>query len=101
MGPLEEIRKMSLMELVDALRPYVKDPAPKRLVDIWDHAFEVWGWREPMEEYKLVIVMRKDLKMRAGKMVAQGGHAVEGILDDGFLPRSGRRGTIRVERKSV
>jgi PTH2 family peptidyl-tRNA hydrolase len=84
MGPLEEIRKMSLMELVDALRPYTNDPAPKRLVDIWDHAFEVWGWREPMEEYKLVIVMRKDLKMRAGKMVAQGGHAIEGILEAGI-----------------
>lgn len=29
-----------------------------------------------MEQYKLVIVMRKDLGMRAGKMVSQGGHAV-------------------------
>ena len=29
-----------------------------------------------MEEVKQVIVMRKDLKMRRGKEIAQGGHAV-------------------------
>lgn len=29
---------------------------------------------------KLVIVMRTDLNMRKGKMVAQGGHAVEAVL---------------------
>lgn len=39
------------------------------------------------EEYKMVIVMRKDLTMRAGKMVAQGGHAVEGLIDDGIEPK--------------
>jgi PTH2 family peptidyl-tRNA hydrolase len=31
---------------------------------------------------QLVIVLRKDLGMRKGKMVAQGGHAVESIILD-------------------
>ena len=30
-----------------------------------------------MSEYKLIILMRTDLNMRKGKMVAQGGHAVQ------------------------
>jgi len=53
-----------------------------------------------MEEYKLVIVMRKDLKMRAGKMVAQGGHAVEGILDDG-IPAKVREAWNNSGRKKI
>jgi peptidyl-tRNA hydrolase, PTH2 family len=32
-----------------------------------------------MKEVKQVIVMRKDLKMRKGKMIAQGAHAVLGL----------------------
>ena len=35
---------------------------------------------------KLVIVMRKDLNMRKGKMVAQGGHAVQRALLDVDAP---------------
>lgn len=39
-----------------------------------------------MDEYKQVIVIRKDLKMRLGKSVAQGAHASLGaILRDGKL----------------
>jgi hypothetical protein len=51
MGPLEEIRKACLLELVNALRPFVGDDTPeareaKRLVAIWEHAFKVWGWEK-------------------------------------------------------
>lgn len=39
-----------------------------------------------MKEHKQVIVLRKDLNMRKGKMVAQGAHASLGaILDNGKL----------------
>jgi PTH2 family peptidyl-tRNA hydrolase len=31
--------------------------------------------------YKQVIILRKDLNMRKGKMVAQGSHAVEMVID--------------------
>jgi PTH2 family peptidyl-tRNA hydrolase len=33
-----------------------------------------------MAEYKQVVVLRKDLNMRKGKMVAQGGHAIVGAI---------------------
>lgn len=37
-----------------------------------------------MNEMKQVIILRKDLKMRKGKMVAQGAHAsMKAILDEG------------------
>ncbi len=79
MAPLEEIQKHSLMELVDALRPFVDQASEaKRLVDIWDYSFHTWGWKQL--EYKLVIVMRKDLNLRVGKMIAQACHGME-ILD--------------------
>ncbi len=41
-----------------------------------------------MSEYEMkqVIVMRKDLNMRKGKMVAQGAHAsLKAVLDEGFF----------------
>ncbi len=39
-------------------------------------------------ETKQVIVIRKDLKMRKGKMVAQGAHAsMKAILDEGYVQR--------------
>lgn len=43
-----------------------------------------------MEDYKQIIIIRKDLKMRQGKAVAQGAHASMGaILDQGYaLPGS-------------
>ena len=45
---------------------------------------------------KQVIVMRRDLKMRKGKIAAQAGHAcVEAVLM--ALSRDGRLGDIRVE----
>lgn len=49
MGPLEEIQRLTLMELVNALRPFVEGDKPenkeaKRLVEQWDYAFQVWGW---------------------------------------------------------
>ena len=38
-----------------------------------------------MNDTKQVIVIRKDLKMRKGKMVAQGAHAsMKAILDEGY-----------------
>lgn len=33
-----------------------------------------------MNDYKMMIVMRRDLNMRKGKMVAQGSHAAVGIV---------------------
>ncbi len=45
---------------------------------------------------KQVIVMRRDLKMRKGKIAAQAGHAcVEAVLM--ALSRDGRLGDVRVE----
>lgn len=35
-----------------------------------------------MAFYKMVIVVRKDLGMRAGKMCSQAAHAVESIIED-------------------
>lgn len=35
-----------------------------------------------MEDFKMIIVMRKDLNMRKGKMVAQGSHAAVGVVLD-------------------
>ena len=35
-----------------------------------------------MPDYKMIIVMRKDLNMRKGKMVAQGCHAAVGAILD-------------------
>ncbi len=35
-----------------------------------------------MTDIKMVIVMRTDLNMRKGKMVAQGAHAASGFLQD-------------------
>jgi PTH2 family peptidyl-tRNA hydrolase len=44
---------------------------------------------------KQVIVMRKDLGMRKGKMIAQGAHAsLKVLLDAGTLDRDGPRGAV-------
>lgn len=44
-----------------------------------------------MKEYKQVIVIRKDLNMRKGKMIAQGAHASLGaILNNGKLKDDAR-----------
>lgn len=44
-----------------------------------------------MSEYKQVIVLRKDLNMRKGKMVAQGAHASLGaVLNNGKLKEDAR-----------
>ena len=41
-----------------------------------------------MSNVKQVIIIRKDLKMRKGKMVAQGAHAsMKAILDNGYIQR--------------
>lgn len=49
-----------------------------------------------MYKAKQVIVMRRDLKMRKGKIAAQAGHAcVEAVLM--ALAREGRLGDVRVE----
>src|ERR1035437_4871922 len=34
----------------------------------------------PTDEFKMIIVMRKDLNMRKGKMVAQGSHSAVGLV---------------------
>jgi peptidyl-tRNA hydrolase len=40
-----------------------------------------WNWRSPVDRHaKQVIVVRKDLGMRKGKMIAQGAHAAIGAL---------------------
>lgn len=39
-----------------------------------------------MSEPKQVIVMRTDLKMRKGKMIAQGAHASMKVFFDAMLP---------------
>jgi len=56
MGPLEDIQQASLIELVNALRPFAAMASPeypnspyveaRRLVEKWDRAFEVWGWKQ-------------------------------------------------------
>lgn len=51
MGPLEEIQRLTLIELVNALRPFVEGDTPqakeaKRVVEKWDYAFKVWGWKD-------------------------------------------------------
>lgn len=38
----------------------------------------------PLKPYKQVIVMRKDLNMRKGKMIAQGSHASLGVVIQEF-----------------
>ena len=58
MGPLEEIRKQTLMELVNALRPFAGSDSPEQkwaatLVEKWDHAFNGWGWTKE-EDFKEV-----------------------------------------------
>ena len=50
MGPLEEIQRQNLIELVNALRPFAGDDTPeareaKRVVEKWEYAFQVWGWK--------------------------------------------------------
>lgn len=40
----------------------------------------VIDWKKMSDPIKQVIVMRKDLGMRKGKMIAQGGHAVQAFL---------------------
>ena len=46
---------------------------------------------------KQVIVMRKDLNMRKGKMIAQGAHAsLKVVLDAGTLDRDAARYTIEL-----
>ncbi len=57
MGPLKDIQKSELMELVNALRAFTSDNAvrpdskscdeARRLVEKWDYAFKVWGWNNP------------------------------------------------------
>ena len=41
-----------------------------------------------MADYKMVIVVRKDLNMRKGKIGAQCGHAAELFLIEGYTPGS-------------
>ena len=41
-----------------------------------------------MADIKMVIVMRKDLNMRKGKMVAQGSHAVTKVFFDMIITRT-------------
>jgi PTH2 family peptidyl-tRNA hydrolase len=49
-----------------------------------------------MEEYKQVIVIRTDLNMRRGKMVAQGAHAcVIAVLDTISNGSAGRQQALR------
>jgi PTH2 family peptidyl-tRNA hydrolase len=54
----------------------------------YDHSYRVQFEEEPMEdpamEVKQVILMRTDLQMRKGKMVAQGAHASMKFLLDRF-----------------
>ena len=42
--------------------------------------------------YKMMIVVRKDLNMRKGKMIAQGGHGVGGLLMSGSIPPDAMQG---------
>jgi len=50
---------------------------------------------EPERRAKQVIVMRKDLNMRKGKMIAQGAHAsLKVLLDAGTLDGDGDRFTL-------
>lgn len=50
-----------------------------------------------MSDYKQVIVMRKDLNMRKGKMIAQGAHATLNSL----LNQSSRPGTISLNEDDI
>ena len=46
-------------------------------------------------EHKQMIVLRKDLNMRKGKMIAQGAHAsLKVLLDRGALDQDGYRFTV-------
>lgn len=51
-------------------------------------------------DYKMVIVMRNDLNMRKGKMIAQGGHAVQLVLESIQQDRSeAKQNTLRYWRQ--
>jgi PTH2 family peptidyl-tRNA hydrolase len=53
---------------------------------------------EPSKIAKQVIVMRKDLGMRKGKMIAQGAHAsLKVLLDAGQADASGAAFSIRID----
>ena len=49
---------------------------------------------------KEVIVMRKDLKMRKGKMIAQGGHSVDSIWKSRIDPSPQSSPLVQGERRS-
>ena len=51
-----------------------------------------------MREVKQVIVMRKDLKMRRGKEIAQGSHGSLGsLLDQGKIEQKGKKKRLIIE----
>jgi peptidyl-tRNA hydrolase, PTH2 family len=55
-----------------------------------------------VKQAKQVIVMRKDLNMRKGKMIAQGAHAsVKVLLDAGELAGDRRAFTLRLDPESA